>query len=76
MDTKELARICEAILFAAGEPVETERLSFAAETDPDEVRKKFIAMGFDRVATPDDDLREEADALKADILARRVAKGE
>ena len=38
MDTKELARICEAILFAAGEPVETERLSFAAETDPDEVR--------------------------------------
>ena len=38
MDKKELARICEAILFAAGEPVETERLSFAAETDPDEVR--------------------------------------
>ena len=38
MDHKELARICEAILFAAGEPVETERLSFAAETDPDEVR--------------------------------------
>ena len=38
MDTKELARICEAILFAAGEPVETERLSFVTETDPDEIR--------------------------------------
>ena len=38
MDTKELARICEAVLFAAGEPVETERLSFVTETDPDEIR--------------------------------------
>ena len=38
MDHKELARVCEAILFAAGEPVETERLSFVTETDPDEVR--------------------------------------
>jgi segregation and condensation protein B len=39
MERKELQRICEAILFAAGEPVETERLSFVAETDPDEVRE-------------------------------------
>ena len=39
MDHKELARICEAILFAAGEPVETERLCFVTETDPDEVRE-------------------------------------
>ena len=38
MEPKELARVCEAILFAAGEPVETERLCFATETDPDEVR--------------------------------------
>ena len=38
MDPKELQRICEAILFAAGEPVETERLSYVTETDPDEVR--------------------------------------
>ena len=38
MDHQELARICEAILFAAGEPVETERLSFVTETDPDEIR--------------------------------------
>ena len=38
MDHKELARICEAVLFTAGEPVETERLSFVTETDPDEIR--------------------------------------
>lgn len=38
MDHKELARICEAVLFAAGEPVETERLSFVTETDADEIR--------------------------------------
>ena len=46
------------------------------KTDPDEVRKKFLAMGFDHVATPDDDLREEAEALKHDIIVRRAAKGE
>ena len=39
MDRKELQRICEAILFASGEPVETERLSFVTETDPDELRE-------------------------------------
>ena len=38
MDHTELARVCEAILFAAGEPVETERISFVTETDPEEVR--------------------------------------
>ena len=41
------------------------------KADPAEVRRKFLDMGFDRVVFPDDDLREEADALKADILARR-----
>ena len=39
MDRKELQRICEAILLASGEPVETERLSFVTETDPDEIRE-------------------------------------
>jgi len=43
------------------------------KADPEEVRKKFLDMGFDRVVFPDDDLKEEADALKADILARRGA---
>ncbi len=37
MDRKELHRICEAILFAAGEPVEAERLCFVTQTDPDEL---------------------------------------
>ena len=46
------------------------------KADPGEVRKKFLDMGFDRVVFPDDDLREEAESLKADILARRAAKGE
>ena len=38
MDHKELQRICEAVLFAAGDPVETERLCFVTECDPDEIR--------------------------------------
>ena len=38
MDHKELARICEAILFASGDPVETERFCFVTECDPDEMR--------------------------------------
>ena len=38
MDRKELQRICEAILFASGEPVETERLCFVTQTDPDELQ--------------------------------------
>ena len=37
MDRNELARIAEAILFAAGDPVPAERLAFAAECDPEEV---------------------------------------
>ena len=37
MEQAELERIIEAILFAAGEPVETQRLAIAAECDPDEI---------------------------------------
>ena len=37
MEQSELKRALEAILFAAGEPVETERLSKALECDPDEI---------------------------------------
>ncbi len=37
MEATELERIIEAILFAAGEPVETERIALAAQCDPDEV---------------------------------------
>lgn len=39
MERKELQRICEAILFAAGEPVEAERLCFATGTDPRELHE-------------------------------------
>ena len=46
------------------------------KADPAEVRQKFLDMGFDRVVFPDDDLREEADALRADILARRNDKAQ
>lgn len=38
METTELQRVIEAILFAAGEPVELERLAQSIETDPKEVR--------------------------------------
>ncbi|MBO2528074.1 MAG: SMC-Scp complex subunit ScpB, partial [Clostridiales bacterium] len=37
MEQTELERVIEAILFAAGEPVETDRIALAAECDCDEV---------------------------------------
>lgn len=37
MEATELEHIIEAILFAAGEPVQTQRLAFAAECDADEI---------------------------------------
>ena len=49
MEPEELQRVCEAILFAAGEPVETERLCMAAECDPDEVHAAMRAI-MDRCA--------------------------
>lgn len=49
---EELERILEAILFAAGEPVETQRLAMAAECDPDEIdraaRKLMDRLAFER----------------------------
>ena len=37
MDNTELLRILEAVLFASGDPVESQRLSFVTETDVDEI---------------------------------------
>ena len=37
MEATELEHIIEAILFAAGEPVQTQRLAFAAESDTEEI---------------------------------------
>ena len=39
MEITELQRAIEAILFAAGEPVEVSRLCMTLETDEDEIRK-------------------------------------
>ena len=44
MELEQLQRAIEAILFAAGESVEVSRLSFALETDKDEVRKAADAL--------------------------------
>ena len=55
------------VLFVGGNLV-------VGKTPADEVKKKFLDMGFDYVATPDDDLREEAETLKAMILERRAAR--
>ena len=44
MEHSELQRVCEAILFAAGEPVATERLCFAAQAAPDEVHTALRAL--------------------------------
>lgn len=47
MDSEQLRRAIEAILFAAGECVETSRLAFALETDADEIRKAADALADD-----------------------------
>ena len=44
MEPEQLKRAIEAILFAAGEPVETARLAFALETDVNEVLKAAEAL--------------------------------
>lgn len=52
METAELKRIIEAVLFAAGEPVETERIALAAQCDPDEVdnaaKELMDSLSYDR----------------------------
>ena len=44
MELSELQRAIEAILFAAGEPVEVSRLCMTLETDPDEVKAAADAL--------------------------------
>ena len=52
MEQTELERVAEAILFAAGEPVELERIAMAAECDPDEaelaVRSLMDRLSYER----------------------------
>ena len=56
MEQAELERIIEAILFAAGEPVETQRLAMAAECDADEIDRAAQSLmdrlSFDRRGLP------------------------
>ena len=49
MEQAELERIIEAILVAAGEPVETQRLAMAAECDADEIDRAAQSL-MDRLA--------------------------
>ena len=44
MERSELERIIEAILFASGEPIDLNRLAFAAEVDPDEAEAAVKAL--------------------------------
>ena len=44
MEPEELSRAIEAILFAAGERIELQRLSYALETDPDEIESAADAL--------------------------------
>ena len=44
MDREELQRILEAILFAAGEPVELSRLSASLEVDENDIEDALIAL--------------------------------
>lgn len=52
MERTELERVIEAILFAAGEPVETDRIALATECDPDEIeaaaKSLMDRLSFDR----------------------------
>lgn len=44
MEQTELERVAEAILFAAGEPVELERIAMSAECDPDEAEQAVRSL--------------------------------
>lgn len=56
MEQTELERVAEAILFAAGEPVELERIAIAAECDLDEaeqaVRSLMDRLSYERARHP------------------------
>lgn len=78
MEPEELQRVCEAILFAAGDPVETARLSQAAACDPDEVRTAMRALAdryaFERRGIRIVHLEDSWQMCSANDLAAYVAK--
>lgn len=77
---EELQRIAEAILFAAGEPVELSRLAAAMETDPDAVceaiekladRLAFERRGI-RILRLEDSFQMVSSGEMADYVARAL----
>ena len=71
MEQTELQRAIEAILFAAGEPVEASRLSFALETDEAEIIAAADALANDLAFS-----RRGIRILKLDKAYQMVSSGE
>lgn len=71
METEQLQRAIEAILFAAGEPVPISRLAFALETDPLDIEKAGDALADDYAFQ-----RRGIRILKLDKAYQMVSSGE
>ena len=71
METEQLQRAIEAILFAAGEPVPISRLAFALETDPSDIEKAGDALADDYAFQ-----RRGIRILKLDKAYQMVSSGE
>ena len=71
METEQLQRAIEAILFAAGEPVPISRLAFALETDPSDIEKAGDALVDDYAFQ-----RRGIRILKLDKAYQMVSSGE
>ena len=71
METEDLQRAIEAILFAAGEPIETARLAMALETDPSDIEKAADALS-DQLAFERRGIR----VLKLEKKYQMVSSGE
>ena len=71
METEQLQRAIEAILFAAGEPVPISRLAFALETDPSDIEKAGDALTDDYAFQ-----RRGIRILKLDKAYQMVSSGE
>ena len=71
METEQLQRAIEAILFAAGEPVPISRLAFALETDPSDIEQAGDALADDYAFQ-----RRGIRILKLDKAYQMVSSGE
>lgn len=71
METEQLQRAIEAIIFAAGEPITIQRLAFALETDPSEIEQAADALADDYAYQ-----RRGVRILKLDKAYQMVSSGE